>query len=105
MKDNSVAIQNASRSLDWKDNGKTLRCVANHIALDKPLESTLELNVECKLSVSKYLAISLILALFRKVFELFIGFFILYICFILFVLSLLSFSVLSSLSLSLSFVL
>ncbi|XP_020280127.1 fasciclin-3 isoform X2 [Pseudomyrmex gracilis] len=46
MKDNSLAIQNASRSLDWKDNGKMLRCVANHIALDKPLESTLELNVE-----------------------------------------------------------
>ncbi|KAL0131525.1 hypothetical protein PUN28_002811 [Cardiocondyla obscurior] len=43
--DNSLAMQNASRSLDWTDNGKTLRCVANHIALDRPKESTMQLEV------------------------------------------------------------
>lgn len=46
--DNSLAMQNASRSLDWTDNGKTLRCIANHIALDRPKESTMQLDVVCK---------------------------------------------------------
>lgn len=50
--DNSLAMQNASRSLDWTDNGKILRCVANHIALDKPKEMTTQLEVHCKLSIS-----------------------------------------------------
>ncbi|KAH0951776.1 hypothetical protein HN011_005630 [Eciton burchellii] len=43
--DNSLAMQNASRSLDWTDNGKTLRCAASHIALDKPKEMTMQLEV------------------------------------------------------------
>ncbi|XP_071565619.1 fasciclin-3 isoform X2 [Temnothorax nylanderi] len=43
--DNSLAVQNASRSLEWTDNGKTLKCVANHIALDKPKVSTMQLQV------------------------------------------------------------
>ncbi|KOC60726.1 Fasciclin-3, partial [Habropoda laboriosa] len=43
--DKSVAVQNASRSLDWTDNGKVLRCVATHIALDKPKETTMQLQV------------------------------------------------------------
>ncbi|KAL6433303.1 hypothetical protein ACFW04_006471 [Cataglyphis niger] len=43
--ENSLAMQNVSRSLDWTDNGKTLRCVASHIALDKPKETTLQLEV------------------------------------------------------------
>ncbi|XP_070154114.1 fasciclin-3 isoform X1 [Polyergus mexicanus] len=43
--ENSLAMQNVSRSLDWSDNGKTLRCVASHIALDKPKETTLQLEV------------------------------------------------------------
>ncbi|CAK9831433.1 Fas3 [Anthophora retusa] len=43
--DKSVAVQNASRSLDWTDNGKVLRCVANHIALDRPKEATMQLQV------------------------------------------------------------
>ncbi|KAG7212787.1 hypothetical protein KM043_013047 [Ampulex compressa] len=43
--DNSLAVQNASRSLDWTDNGRILRCVASHIALDKPMETTMQLQV------------------------------------------------------------
>lgn len=43
--DNSLAMQNASRSLDWTDNGKTLRCLAEHIALDKPKETTMQLEI------------------------------------------------------------
>ncbi|XP_072758776.1 fasciclin-3 isoform X2 [Anoplolepis gracilipes] len=43
--DNSLAMQNASRSLDWTDNGKTLRCVASHIALDRPKETTMQLDI------------------------------------------------------------
>jgi len=50
MKDNSSAIQKASRSLDWTDNGKKIRCIANHIALDRPKESTLLIEVQCKLN-------------------------------------------------------
>ena len=45
VNDNSLAVQNASRSLDWTDNGKVLRCVATHIALDKPKETTMQLQV------------------------------------------------------------
>ncbi|XP_015173132.1 PREDICTED: fasciclin-3 isoform X2 [Polistes dominula] len=41
----SVAVQNASRSLDWTDNSKTLRCVAQHIALNVPKESKMQLQV------------------------------------------------------------
>ncbi|KAK9299220.1 hypothetical protein QLX08_007725 [Tetragonisca angustula] len=43
--DNSLAVQNASRILDWTDNGKVLRCVASHIALDRPKETTMQLQV------------------------------------------------------------
>ncbi|CAL7951492.1 unnamed protein product [Xylocopa violacea] len=43
--DNSLAVQNASRILDWTDNGKVLRCVASHIALDKPKETTMQLQI------------------------------------------------------------
>ena len=46
--DNSLAVQNASRILDWTDNGKVLRCVASHIALDRPKETTMQLQVYCK---------------------------------------------------------
>lgn len=45
VNDMSLAIQNASRSLDWTDNGKTLRCVANHIALETPKMTTMKLQV------------------------------------------------------------
>ncbi|XP_033308431.1 fasciclin-3 isoform X2 [Bombus bifarius] len=45
LDDNSLAVQNASRSLDWTDNGKILRCVASHIALDRPKETTMQLQV------------------------------------------------------------
>ncbi|XP_076687281.1 fasciclin 3 isoform X2 [Andrena cerasifolii] len=45
VNDNSLAVQNASRSLDWTDNGKVLRCVATHIALDKPKETNMQLQV------------------------------------------------------------
>ncbi|XP_078050801.1 fasciclin 3, partial [Augochlora pura] len=43
--DNSLAVQNASRSLDWTDNGRVLRCIASHVALDKPKETTMQLQV------------------------------------------------------------
>ncbi|KAK2588434.1 hypothetical protein KPH14_004432 [Odynerus spinipes] len=45
VNDMSVAVQNASRSLDWTDNGKTLRCVATHIALEEPKITTMQLQV------------------------------------------------------------
>ncbi|XP_076642738.1 fasciclin 3 isoform X3 [Halictus rubicundus] len=45
VNDHSLAMQNASRSVDWTDNGKVLRCVASHIALDKPKETTMQLQV------------------------------------------------------------
>ncbi|KZC10324.1 Fasciclin-3 [Dufourea novaeangliae] len=45
VNENSLAVQNASRSLDWTDNGKVLRCRANHIALDKPKETTMQIQV------------------------------------------------------------
>ncbi|XP_011877623.1 PREDICTED: fasciclin-3 isoform X2 [Vollenhovia emeryi] len=44
--DNALAMQNASRSLDWLDNGKILRCIANHIALDRPKETSKQLVVD-----------------------------------------------------------
>ncbi|XP_048514962.1 fasciclin-3 isoform X1 [Athalia rosae] len=44
--DNSLAVQNVSRVLDWFDNGKTLRCLASHIALDRPLRTTMQLEVQ-----------------------------------------------------------
>jgi len=50
MNMNAIAMQNASRSLDWTDNGRTIRCIANHIALDRPIEQTKPLEVYCKLS-------------------------------------------------------
>ncbi|XP_011167086.1 fasciclin-3 isoform X2 [Solenopsis invicta] len=43
--EDNLSVQNASRSLDWTDNGKTLRCIASHIALDRPKESTMQLEV------------------------------------------------------------
>ncbi|XP_076278244.1 fasciclin 3 isoform X3 [Lasioglossum baleicum] len=45
VNDHSLAMQNASRSVDWTDNGKVLRCIASHIALDKPKETTMQLQV------------------------------------------------------------
>ncbi|XP_018345567.1 PREDICTED: fasciclin-3 isoform X3 [Trachymyrmex septentrionalis] len=45
MNMNAVAMQNASRSLDWTDNGRMIRCIANHIALDRPIEQTKPLEV------------------------------------------------------------
>ncbi|XP_025154449.1 fasciclin-3 isoform X1 [Harpegnathos saltator] len=39
-------VKNVTRTLDWSDNGKMIRCVANHIALEKPLETSMLLNVE-----------------------------------------------------------
>ncbi|XP_011063953.1 PREDICTED: fasciclin-3 isoform X2 [Acromyrmex echinatior] len=45
MNMNAIAMQNASRSLDWTDNGRTIRCIANHIALDRPIEQTKPLEV------------------------------------------------------------
>lgn len=48
--------KNVTRDLQWSDNGKTIRCVANHIALDKPLETTTTLDVYCELPISRFLA-------------------------------------------------
>ncbi|KAK0167050.1 hypothetical protein PV327_004497 [Microctonus hyperodae] len=42
---NSLAVQKVSYSLKWTDNGKTLRCVVDHIALDHPKEITRQLEV------------------------------------------------------------
>ncbi|XP_011700760.1 PREDICTED: fasciclin-3 [Wasmannia auropunctata] len=39
------SMQNASRSLDWTDNGKMLKCIANHIALEKPIEKVVRIEV------------------------------------------------------------
>ncbi|XP_011496129.1 PREDICTED: fasciclin-3 [Ceratosolen solmsi marchali] len=39
------AILNTSRSVTPSDNGKTLRCVADHIALQQPLETTRQIEV------------------------------------------------------------
>ncbi|XP_014479643.1 PREDICTED: fasciclin-3 isoform X2 [Dinoponera quadriceps] len=41
-----TGIKNVTHVLDWKDNGKTIRCVGNHIALDKPLEASMLLDVQ-----------------------------------------------------------
>ncbi|XP_018358858.1 PREDICTED: fasciclin-3 isoform X2 [Trachymyrmex cornetzi] len=45
MNRNAIAMQNASRSLDWTDNNKVIRCIANHIALREPIiqNKTLEI--------------------------------------------------------------
>ncbi|KYN07818.1 Fasciclin-3 [Cyphomyrmex costatus] len=40
-----VAMKNATRNLDWTDNGKIIRCIAYHIALDRPIEQTKPLEV------------------------------------------------------------
>jgi len=48
--DNSSVIQKVSRGVDWTDNGKVIRCIANHIALDRPKESTVRIEVHCKLN-------------------------------------------------------
>lgn len=48
----NMGMLNVTRILDWSDNGKMLRCIANHIALDKPLENTKLLNVYCKFFIS-----------------------------------------------------
>jgi hypothetical protein len=42
------AVLNTSRSVTPSDNGKTLRCVADHIALQQPLETTRQIEVHCK---------------------------------------------------------
>ncbi|XP_011309476.1 fasciclin-3 isoform X2 [Fopius arisanus] len=43
--EDSMATVNASRILDWSDNGKYIRCVAEHIALDTPMEAHKQLQV------------------------------------------------------------
>ncbi|XP_024936696.1 fasciclin-3 isoform X3 [Cephus cinctus] len=43
--DNSLAVQNISRTIHWTDNGKFLRCLASHVALNEPMETKLQLEV------------------------------------------------------------
>ncbi|XP_015108830.1 fasciclin-3 isoform X2 [Diachasma alloeum] len=43
--EDSMSVVNATRILDWSDNGKYVRCVADHIALDKPMEVHRQLQV------------------------------------------------------------
>ncbi|XP_063987998.1 fasciclin-3 isoform X3 [Diachasmimorpha longicaudata] len=43
--EDSMSVVNASRILDWSDNGKWVRCVAEHIALDVPMEVQRQLQV------------------------------------------------------------
>ncbi|XP_051162646.1 fasciclin-3 isoform X2 [Leptopilina boulardi] len=38
-------MQNVTRSLEWTDHGKEVKCIATHIALDRPLESQMTLDV------------------------------------------------------------
>lgn len=45
--DNTPGYVNVSRSLDWTDHGKTLRCVVDHIALPRPRVTTMNLDVHC----------------------------------------------------------
>ncbi|XP_031789401.1 fasciclin-3 isoform X3 [Nasonia vitripennis] len=45
LDDNDYAELNTSRSVTPSDNGKTLRCRASHIALQKPLESSRQIEV------------------------------------------------------------
>ncbi|XP_043272856.1 fasciclin-3 isoform X2 [Venturia canescens] len=42
----SIAVLNVSHSVDWTDHGKMVRCIAHHIALDRPKETKQELQVE-----------------------------------------------------------
>ena len=48
MEDENVARKNTTRTIEVSDNGKLLRCVASHIALDRPLEETQKIIVHCK---------------------------------------------------------
>lgn len=43
-------MQNISRVLSWRDHGKKLRCVANHVALDdnRELSSEVDVQVRCE---------------------------------------------------------
>ncbi|XP_057319433.1 fasciclin-3 isoform X5 [Microplitis mediator] len=45
VNDESLSVQNVSYALKWSDNGKMIRCVANHIALDRPQETKRQLEV------------------------------------------------------------
>ncbi|XP_043475397.1 fasciclin-3 isoform X2 [Leptopilina heterotoma] len=38
-------MQNVTKSLEWTDHGKEVKCIATHIALDRPLESQMILDV------------------------------------------------------------
>lgn len=40
-------VQNVTRSLEWTDHGKEVKCIATHIALDRALESRVTLDVNC----------------------------------------------------------
>jgi hypothetical protein len=42
--------QNISRILSWRDHGKKLRCVTNHLAFDenKELASEVDVHVKCE---------------------------------------------------------
>lgn len=44
----SVAVLNVSHAVDWTDNGKMVRCLAHHIALDGPKETKQDLQVYCE---------------------------------------------------------
>ncbi|XP_014296194.1 fasciclin-3 isoform X2 [Microplitis demolitor] len=45
VNDESLSVQNVSYALKWSDNGKMIRCVAQHIALDRPQETKRQLEV------------------------------------------------------------
>lgn len=47
MSDMTMAVVNVSRVLDSTDNGKTLVCRATHMALERPVEDSTEVAVEC----------------------------------------------------------
>lgn len=49
LNENSRAVRNFSRILESTDDGKTIRCMATHIALDRPLTKTQQLDVQCEL--------------------------------------------------------
>lgn len=46
--DNAPGYVNVSRSLDWTDHDKVLKCVTEHIALDQPKWTSIKLEVFCK---------------------------------------------------------
>lgn len=46
--ENTLSMVNASRTLNWSDNGRLVRCVAEHMALDEPKEVVKQLQVYCK---------------------------------------------------------